>query len=164
MDGRRLLELARALVDGVASGAPLTAGDGAPECRSAISRAYYATFLVASAFLDHIGFAVENNHGAHVAVQHALNNSGDDALRAVGSELGTLHQQRRRADYDVRDPWAEFSQNAARAVGLAADLIDCLDEVRGTAAPDRLGAIAGAISMWLKGAQNSGLKQKSGAR
>ena len=37
MDGRRLLILAQKLVEGVAAGTPLTAGDGAPECRTAIS-------------------------------------------------------------------------------------------------------------------------------
>lgn len=162
MDGRRYLAVAQQLVEGVSSGAPLTGGDGAPECRSAISRAYYAAFLEAAAFLDRIGFAVENSPGAHVAVQHALNNSRDEVLCAVGNELGTLHKQRRRADYDVKDGWAESVVNAAGAIRIATDIIDCLDEV--SSAPDRLGLIAGAISVWLKGAQSGGLKQKSGAR
>ena len=103
MDGRQLLALAQKLVDGVAAGTPLTGGDGAPECRSAISRAYYATFLVAAAFLDRIGFAVQNSPAAHVAVQHALNNSGDAVLRRIGAKLDDLHRDRRRADYDMKD-------------------------------------------------------------
>ncbi|HEY1190697.1 MAG TPA: hypothetical protein VGE74_23905 [Gemmata sp.] len=163
MDGRRLLELAQKLVDGVATGTPLTGGDGAPECRSAISRAYYATFLVASALLDRIGFAVQNSPAAHAAVQYALNNSGDAALRAVASDLDSLHRDRRRADYDPRDKSAQQRAKAEEATQLAARIIARLDEVRDAAAPERLGAIASAVSVWLKGAKSAGLRQKSGA-
>ena len=162
MDGRRLLILAQKLVEGVAAGTPLTAGDGAPECRSAVSRAYYAAFLVAAAFLDRIGFAVENSPGAHVAVQYALNNSGDEPLRDVARDLSILHKDRRKADYEMKDARAEALANAELVVERAASAIARLDEVRDNATPDRTGAIAVAISRWLKSAQNAGLRQKSG--
>lgn len=162
MDGRRLHALALKLVEGVADKSPLTGGDGAPECRSAISRAYYATFLVAAAYLDRIGFAVENSPSAHVAVRYALNNSSDSALRGIASDLEILHKERRRADYDMKDRSPEQASNAERIVNLAASAIARLDEVRDTAAPDRTGAIAVAVSTWLKSAQNAGLRQKSG--
>jgi uncharacterized protein (UPF0332 family) len=162
MDGRRLHTLAQKLLEGGAAQSPLTAGDGAPECRSAISRAYYAAFLVASAYLDRIGFAVENTPAAHVAVQHALNNSGDAALRGVASDLRDLPSERRRADYDVKDLYPERLLNAERIVNLAASVITRLDDVRDNAAPDRTGAIAVAVSNWLRSAQTAGLRQKSG--
>lgn len=160
MDGRRFLALAQKLIEG----APLTGGDGAPEYRTAVSRSYYATFLVASAFLDRIGFAVQNTPAAHTAVQYALNNSGDGTLRGVASDIDALHKDRRRADYDMNDKPAAQRAKAEETAQLAAEVIARLDEVGGTADLSRLGAIAGAISVWLKGAQNSGLKQKSGAR
>ncbi len=162
MEGRQLLALAQKLVEGVAAGAPLTGGDGAPECRSAISRAYYATFLEAAAFLDRIGFAVQNSPAAHLAVQYALNNSGDAIRRRVGSKLDDLHGARRRADYDMKDRRPELLATARGIVTIAADAIAWLDDMRDTAAPDRLGAIASAVSALLKGAQTAGLRQKSG--
>lgn len=162
MDGRRLHAVAQKLVEGVADKTPLTGGDGAPECRSAISRAYYTAFLVASSYLDRIGFAVENTPAAHVAVQHALNNSGDGSLRGVASDLRDLSTERRRADYDMKDRSPEQASNAERIVNLAASAIARLDDVRDTATPERTGAVAVAVSKWLKSAQNAGLRQKSG--
>lgn len=162
MDGRRLLQLAQKLTEGVASGSPLTAGRGEPECRSAISRAYYATFLAAAAYLDRIGFAVENSPSAYIAVQYALNNSGDAVLRKVASDLSKLHADRRAADYEPRNPYPEQLANAEAATSLAATAIARLDDVRDTASPERMGAIAVAISVWLKAAQTAALRQKSG--
>ena len=164
MDGRRLLELAEKLVEGVATGIPLTSGDGAPECRSAISRAYYATFHVAAAYLDRIGFAVENSPSAHVAVQYALNNSGDAVLRKVASDLSKLHSERRAADYETKKRHPEVLANAEETVALAASVVARLDEARDTAAPERTGAIAVAVAKWLKAAQTAGLRQKSGTQ
>lgn len=162
MDGRRYLALAQQLVAGAKARTPLTPGDGAPECRTAISRAYYATFLAASAFLDRIGFAVENTHVAHSAVQRALNNSTDRDLIDIAGYLDALHSDRRRADYEMKNAWTEVATNAEVVVDRAATAIARLDEVRDTAAPERLGAIASAVSVWLKGAQTAGLRQKSG--
>ena len=123
---------------------------------------YYAVFLEAAAFLDRVGFAVQNSPVAHVAVQHTLNNSGDAVLRRVGSKLDDLHRDRRRADYDMKNRYPEQAATAHDLVAIATDLIAWLDDVRDTAAPDRLGAIAVAVSAWLKGAQTAGLRQKSG--
>lgn len=164
MDGRRYLALAQQLVEGSKARTPLTGGDGAPECRTAVSRAYYATFLVAAAFLDRIGFAVENTHAAHSAVQRALNNSGDEVLRDVARYLDTLHKDRRKADYEMRNVWPEVPANAELVVDRAANAVAKLDDVRDTAAPERLGAVAAAVSAWLKGAQTAGLRQKPGTR
>lgn len=162
MGGRRLLALAQKLLAGVASGAALTPGDGAPEYRSAISRAYYAAFLVSGAYLDRIGFAVETTPAAHVAVQHAFNNSGEAVLRKVSADLRDLSAHRRRADYDMKDPAPAELTFAARCVRLAADVIAWLDDVRDSAGPERTGAVAVAVSRWLRSAQNAGLRQKSG--
>ena len=162
MGGSRLLQLARKLVEGVAAGTPLTDGDGAPECRTAISRAYYAAFLVASAYLDRVGFAVQNTPAAHLAVQFAFNNAGDTVLRKVATDLGKLHAKRRAADYELKNLFPEQLSYAQEVIKTAADDIAWLDDVRDTAVPERTGAIAVAVSKWLKAAQNAGLRQKSG--
>lgn len=127
------------------------------------SAAYYATFLVAGAFLDRIGFAVENSPGASPCGTR-LNNSGDAVLREVARDLDILHAERRKADYEMKDSRAETPANAEVVVAHAASAIAWLDDVRDTAAAERLGAIATAISAWLRGAQTAGLRQKSGTR
>ena len=162
MDGRRLLALAEKLVEGVAARAPLTGGDGAPECRTAISRAYYAVFLVASAYLDRVGFAVQNTPAAHLAVQYAFNNAGDAVLRKIATDLGKLHAKRRAADYELKNLSPEQLSYAQEVIKTAADDIAWLDDVRENAPPERTGAVAVAVSRWLKLAQNAGLRQKSG--
>lgn len=163
MDGRHYLALAQQLIAGVKSRAPLTTGDGAVECRDAISRAYYAVFHVASAFLDRVGFAVENTPAARSAVQRALNNSSDAVLKEAANHLDALHRERRKADYELKNIWPEQPANADAVVDRAATAISRLDEVRDTAAAGRLGAIAVAVAAWLKGAQTAGLRQKAGA-
>lgn len=162
MDGRRHLAVARKLIDGVLAAAPLTGGDGAPECRSATSRAYYAAFLAAVAFLDRIGFASQTSPSAHVDAQHALNNGGDELLRIAGAELYKLHRRRRLADYEVTNPVAEVPAEAAKDVNAATEILAALDEAAGYPL-EQLGAIASAISTWVKGAKPGGLRQKSGA-
>ncbi len=62
----------------------------------------------------------------------------------------------------MKDSRAETLASGELVVNRAAAAIARLDKVRDTAAPDRLGAIAVAISRWLKSAQNAGLRQKSG--
>lgn len=161
MDGRRHLAVAQRLIEGVRAGDPLTGGDGAPECRSATSRAYYAAFFAAVAFLSRIGFAVQLSPNAHVDAQRALNNSGDELVKAAGGELSRLHTRRNVADYEVANPAAELPTEAAADVQLAADVIAALDEA--AAYPlTQLGAVAAAISNWVKGAKPGGLRQKSG--
>ena len=143
---------------------PLTGGGGAAECRSAISRAYYAAYLVGVAYLDRMGFSVANNHQSHVAVQRGLNNSGNATLRVASADLITLHVERRRADYDTKDRRPESVANAEVWVKLAAKVIAELDRVRDSASLDEMGAIAKAISDWVKMTPGCGLEQKSGSK
>ena len=164
MDGRRYLLLARFLVEAVKAGNPPTGGDGAAECRSAISRAYYGAYLVAVTYLDRIGFAAQNSPDCHLAVQRALNNSGHPDLRTAYVKLDVLHRDRRRADYDTKDRQSETVAAAEFVVQLAEDTTGLIEKVRDAATPDEMAAVAGAISAWLKSAQTSALRQKSGTR
>lgn len=69
------------------------------DCRSAISRAYYAAFHVAAKILRSNGFAILDNHHAHEQVTRHLLGSGDPAVVAVGSQLTELRGARNKADY-----------------------------------------------------------------
>jgi uncharacterized protein (UPF0332 family) len=68
-------------------------------CRSAISRAYYGVFHLASEFLSELGFRVGARHDA---VWKHLEVSGDATAALAGQKLNSLYQERRRADYDLR--------------------------------------------------------------
>jgi hypothetical protein len=97
--------------------------------RSAISRAYYAAFIVAHDFLDGIKVQVAQNPQSHVTVQHALNNSGDATLAILAAKLGTLHIERRAADYDPQKPACEKPGHAELLVALARQVVETLDQL-----------------------------------
>jgi len=128
MNPRSFLSLAKALVDD-ATNSRIASPLHAAACRSAISRAYYATFQVACEFFTSIKLEVGRNAASHITIQHALNNSGDASLIAVGMKLGTLHRDRLKADYEPN--WAESdkSRHAAKLILLADEAIAKLDEL-----------------------------------
>lgn len=161
MDSRGYLTLAQQLVAGVQAKTPLTGGTGAPECRDAISRAYYAVYNFAVDFLNRIGFETVNNHSSHQAVQFALNQCGNDSLRTVSTNLNTLHSERRKADYDMRDPHPERVDQAIAMVKVAESAIGRIETVQSDTS--LLGAIAMAVLNYITTSQTTGLRRKSGS-
>jgi hypothetical protein len=85
-------EFHRQAVDLLRGGQPV-------DCRSAISRAYYAAFSVAAEVLRTNGFPILENHTAHEQVTRHLLGSEDQTVRRVGSQLGDLRGMRNKADY-----------------------------------------------------------------
>jgi hypothetical protein len=77
----------------------LLRGGAAADCRSAISRAYYAAFGAAAQILRANGFAILENHTAHEQVRRHLLGSEDQAVMAAASQLGDLRGMRNKADY-----------------------------------------------------------------
>lgn len=131
MNSNRYAVLARKLVEGVAASSPLTGGDGAAECRCAISRAYYAAYNRAVDFLGMLGFKTLNSGKCHTDVQHVLNNCGDEDLRKVATELGTLYSERRRADYEMRQRASESLSQAQAMVGVSESCIARIESLVG---------------------------------
>lgn len=71
--------------------------------RSAISRAYYASFLKSRDFWRHKKHEYVSSGGtAHGEVQDLFINSTDTTYQDVGSKLQQLYKCRRSADYDLR--------------------------------------------------------------
>jgi hypothetical protein len=163
MNPIRHLELARGLLAGVQSGTPVTNGAGEPECRCVIGRAYYATFLVARAFLNHIGVWVSPTSAGHAAVQYALNNSGVSALRMAASHLHSLSRERTDADYEPDNPRSDGVAAATSAVDLATSTIQMLDLIGAgrVSPPVDLTAATNAILAWAKANGQEGKVRKA---
>jgi hypothetical protein len=162
MDARQFLRLAEALANDLTGRALLVPALDPAACRSVISRAYYAAFLVAQEFLDRIKVVVSRNPQAHVTVQYALNNSGDPTLVAVGSKLGILHAQRLAADYDLARPDPERPSQATTMLTLAQEVTDQLDRLlAGTAGvPFDPVAAAAAILNWASVTGKANVRKK----
>ena len=81
----------------------LAAGLREAEWRSALSRAYYATFHMARRLLQQGGFEVPQTEKAHGYLWLRLSNAGHPDVCQAGLDLGNLRTVRNVADYDVDD-------------------------------------------------------------
>jgi uncharacterized protein (UPF0332 family) len=108
-------------------------------CRSAISRAYYGVFHLATAFLASLGF---QPGGRHDALWKYLQISNHPRAAEVGNRLSSLYTQRRRADYQLEtSKWGEQS-HAARWMEQAAAIAKMLAECESTKDEIRQGIAA----------------------
>ncbi|HZL35056.1 MAG TPA: hypothetical protein VFC78_07085 [Tepidisphaeraceae bacterium] len=124
MDPREFTALAIRLTQRATAGTPA-------ECRTAISRAYYAAFNVGAEHLRTMGFRVGKGAAAHGEVQRSLANSGNAGVVAAASELNDLHTSRNRADYQLDRLDVESSANARGFVAQAQVAIRALDAAFG---------------------------------
>jgi uncharacterized protein (UPF0332 family) len=122
----------------------LRAGQPA-DCRSAISRAYYAAFHVAATILRSNGFAILENHHAHEQVTRHLLGSGHPAVVAVASQLRELRGMRNKADYRLSLAVVEAVKTAQMSVANAGGHIRTLETSFG--GPDRDQIVAN-IAAW----------------
>lgn len=118
MTGRDFLAIAR----------QLASGSTEAEWRSAISRAYYATFHVARELLEDLSFAVPHADRAHVYLSRRLANCGHSQTQRAGADLNALRGDRNQADYDLHRPVT--MQLAALHVRLAEQIVRLLDAAR----------------------------------
>ena len=79
----------------------LAASAAEEDWRSATSRAYYAAFHIACAFMTNLGFTVPNAERAHAYLWLRLQNCGDAGVRQAGFLLNDLRRHRNQADYDL---------------------------------------------------------------
>jgi uncharacterized protein (UPF0332 family) len=95
--------------------------------RSAVSRAYYAAFHVASELLARCGFPVPRGDQAHGYGWIRLANCGDAQTVQAAKDLDWLRRNRNRADYDLGRPVSQ--QHASDLVRLADSIIQVFDQV-----------------------------------
>jgi hypothetical protein len=127
--------------------ARLASGATSAERRTAVSRAYYAAFNVGAALLRGLGVTVGKGPAAHGEVQRCLANAGHADLAAAASQLGDLHTERNRADYQLDRTDVERPSKAAAVAQQAADMIATMDAV--FAGPDQA-QLKTAIQEWRK--------------
>lgn len=95
MNGRDFLDTARYLA----------ARGTEADCRSAVSRAYYAAFHAARDLLTALRFQVPRADRAHNYLYVRLNNCGDAGVIHTAFLLNKLRGLRNQGDYDVRGPF-----------------------------------------------------------
>ena len=117
MDPREFQELA----------SKLARGSGAAELRTAVSRAYYAVYNLSTQLLTAMDFPPGEGPGGHGQVVKLLSNSGDLEVINFGSQLGTLHGKRIRADYRLDKMDVENPKTVQALVKQAAQMISICD-------------------------------------
>jgi len=125
----------------------LAHGRGPAEFRSAISRAYYAVYLVAVETLATTGWRISKGPAGHADVQRCLSNCGDRAIEKIGSDLSDFRRTRNLADYEPGDKAVEVQAKALFYVEMARIMIQTLDACREE--PRRSRIIAG-INLYLE--------------
>ena len=128
MDPRRFHNLAERLAR----------SNEAAELRTAVSRAYYAVYNVAAAYLNQI-VPLSRGPGGHGQVQRLLTNSEDVVIAQLGFDLGNLHSRRIDADYDMLDSKPETQKTVQSVVEKAGALIAALDQAFGGKSSEMIG-------------------------
>lgn len=117
-DSIEYLHLAQQLINKPSQTLP---GDEAKQ-RSAINRAYYATFLKAKEYLDYnTNLKIPRDGTAHTLVRDIFKRNPDGKWRKIGLQLETLLQYRTKADYN--DSIKDLAKIAEVMVDRAAEAI-----------------------------------------
>jgi uncharacterized protein (UPF0332 family) len=150
MVAHQFLAFAESLADSVKANPSLPNRDAI--CRSAISRAYYALFLLAREFLDELGVDARRIPNPHANLEQALRNSNVLSLQRLANTLGTLSRIRTEADYDLRSEEVESLARVEVVITDARTAILQLDIIRaGRLSPplDRAATVE-AILKWAR--------------
>ncbi len=100
---------------------------GPARLRSAISRAYYAAYLVAADHVRATGVRISKSDRAHAEVSKYLASCSDEEVKRAGSNLGDLRGFRNKADYELANAAPEKPVNAQTWVTQARRAIATLD-------------------------------------
>ena len=120
----------------------LVRSSSAAEIRTAINRAYYATYHIGSEVLREMGFQISTGPQGHGDVRNRLSNSGAPEVMRVGSQLGDLQGRRIQADYRLDTLEIENPKTARALVEQAARMIQTLERCcKGLQRPQIIAAI-----------------------
>ena len=96
--------------------------------RSAISRAYYAAFGKAKAFLESEGVSFAADAGDHAQVWETFRGSSNDVRYYIGEDGFGLRNSRNRADYDAEV--SDIQARAQRAIRKADGIFRSLERLQ----------------------------------
>jgi uncharacterized protein (UPF0332 family) len=94
--------------------------------RSAVSRAYYGAFHLASSLLAELGHSAPRTANVHIFVQHHLNGSSQLSACTAASLASDLHAARNRADYQLDNDSAGTQAVAKLSVETAHEIRSAL--------------------------------------
>ena len=107
-----------------------TFGSAEARHRSAVSRAYYGAFHLATEFLQELNFVVRTNHTGHEEAYRTLDQTGNADAQDAASTLDELRTLRIAADYRLSDRKFADEQIAKQLVGIASDFVPNLQKCR----------------------------------
>ena len=110
----------------------LLSDDHEADWRSAVSRAYYSSFLVARELVEIITRQQLANFDTHKRVRESLKSSGTPQGITLSKKLRTLHDQRKTSDYDL-GAVVDYD-DAEYALGQAEAIISLLETIQQTPA------------------------------
>jgi uncharacterized protein (UPF0332 family) len=102
----------------------------AAECRSAISRSYYAAFNVASSLIHELRISLDKQKDSHKEVIDLIAKGNDKRLERACHILLIQKELRRKADYRMEETSVETRQKASQAWVITSEAIKILDAVR----------------------------------
>lgn len=94
--------------------------------RSAVSRAYYATFHQAKALAEKFGIALPKNSDCHTQLFRILHHASSEPVKLAATQFDSLRSARNTADYNAGDLRYESQKTVtvlvASAIGLFASI------------------------------------------
>lgn len=102
----------------------LQSGPTEADWRTAVSRAYYATFHAARQLLQSWGFQIGRTDQSHVGITRRLAAASLTELETASREIGDLRSKRNSADYDLERAFrSELAVRCVKMAGLVLNLL-----------------------------------------
>ena len=97
--------------------------------RTAVSRAYYASYHIGANVIKTLGGRVGGGSSAHGKVFGSLCGCGVTEVEKLGEKIKSLHGWRRKADYLLKDEKVEKDSNVERRLRDATEIINNLEKI-----------------------------------
>ncbi len=97
--------------------------------RTAVSRAYYASYHIGANVIETLGGRVGGGSSAHGKVFGSLCGCGVTEVEKLGEKIRSLHGWRRKADYVLNDTRVEKDSNVQQVLQHATEIITKLEQL-----------------------------------
>jgi hypothetical protein len=128
----------------------------AADLRTAVSRAYYALYNTAVAFLSQVGLSAVSTQEAHREIPKGLRHCADPKLMAVAAVLDGLRTARWEADYDMAAASPEHLKTVKKHVHHAKQAVKELEACEQDKA--RFQAARNSLRSWAAGVGAAGFR------